>query len=88
MPTYKRKPAQIEARRLLSDKVEDIAHWCGGGIVQEIDALDSTKTFVGINVPTPHGPKRAQEGDYVIKDEHGVFYTMKPVAFQMTYEDA
>ncbi len=88
MPTYKRKPEQIEARRLLSDNVEDIAHWCGGGIVQEIDALDSTKTFVGINVPTLSGPKRAQEGDYILKDEHGDFHTIKAVEFQMTYEDA
>lgn len=87
MPTFKKKPVEIEARRLYPDKVEDIAHWCGGGFVREIDALDPSKTFVGINVPTPDGPKRAQEGDWIVKDQYGAFYIMKPAIFQMTYED-
>ncbi len=86
MPTYKVKAEQIEARRLYPDKVEDIAHWCGGGIVQEIDALDSAKTFVGVNVPTLYGVVRASEGDYVTKNDRGEFDVSKPAVFQMTYE--
>ncbi len=87
MPTYKVKAAQIEARRLFADKVEDIAHWCGGGIVEETDALDATKKFVGINVPTLYGVVRASEGDYVTKNERGEFDASKPAVFQMTYEE-
>ena len=63
-----------------------VAAWCGGQIVEEIDAEDSSKRFVGVNIPTALGSMRGSEGDYVVKSERGEFFASKPSIFNALYD--
>jgi len=76
----------VEAMKLEPENVERVAVWCGGVEVQETDALDSTKKFVALNIPTLRGVERATQGWYVIRDRNGAFSTMSPEEFQNKYE--
>lgn len=62
-----------EARILTRDNAEFIAHWCGGRAVIQEDALDSSLTTPGVNVPTADGVQRAQVGDMVIRNHDGSY---------------
>jgi hypothetical protein len=87
---YRRKfaqePSVIEAVQLTKQNVEEVAAWCAGKEVTEIDALEHTITYVGLNVITWDGMARASEGDYILKDALGDFHIRKPHAFTTTYE--
>lgn len=86
MPLFKRKAAPVEARCVTKDAAEDVAQWCGGLLVTEIDAEDPGKTFVGINVPTHLGIKRASQGDWVVKGSGGEFHAASSETFLDQYE--
>lgn len=58
---------KVEAVRLTEDNVQDIAVWCGGDLVQEIDPEYPEEHRDGINVPTGSGNVRASLGMYVAK---------------------
>jgi len=78
MQSYKKlnnpNAATIEAVQLTKGNVHEVAEWCTGKEVTEIDALDPTKTYVGINVILWDGLGRVSEGDYLIKDALGEFH--------------
>lgn len=76
----------VEANQLTHDNVEAVALWCGGVSVVEHDAIDNNVTFAGINVPTPHGMQRAQEGDYIVRQLIGDFIVVKAYDFAKKYE--
>lgn len=88
MPKFRPRGPQteIEARQLTKADADDIAQWCGGLLVTEIDPLDPAKVFVGINVPTQLGVQRASQGDWVVKLKGGNFTTFDPQGFHDTYE--
>ena len=79
-------PVAVEAIRLDPTNVERAAVWCGGVEITETDALDSTKKFVAINIPTLRGAQRASEGDYIIKDRNGGFSVMSAAEFDSKYQ--
>lgn len=83
---YRKKPVEVQAIQLLPDNADEIAEWCGGSVVEEIDPIDDTKRYVGVNIPTLEGVMRASENDYVIKGVKGEFYPCKPEIFAATYE--
>jgi hypothetical protein len=58
----------FDGRTVTAGNAADIAHWCGGKLVEEEDALDPTKKYAGINVPCGTEVRRASEGDTVITD--------------------
>jgi hypothetical protein len=62
-----------EVREVWDNTAEEIAEWCGGVVVQEIDALDDTKRFLAVNVPCRYGVMRASQGCLVIKFDDGTF---------------
>lgn len=69
MRTYALKSAPeqtIRAEKLTANNAAYLTDMCGGMKVLEHDALDSSKTMVGINVPTLSGNKRLSEGDYLV----------------------
>lgn len=76
----------VEANELTHENVEAVALWCGGVSVVEHDALDHNLTFFGINVPTSNGIKRAQEGDYIVRQLIGDFIVVKSYEFSKKYE--
>lgn len=85
---YRKKAVEVEAIQLGKDNAEEVAQWCGGLIVEEIDPEDDDKRYVAINIPTLEGTMRASEGDYVIKGVRGEFYPCKAEIFAATYEVA
>lgn len=85
---YTMKAVTIEANLLTKDNAEAIAVWCGGRLVEEMDAQTPTDKYVGINIPTLEGVMRASEGDYIIKGVKGEFYPCKPDIFLATYDPA
>lgn len=83
---YCKKPEVIEAVQLAPENVDEVALWCGGQRIEEQDALDSSKIFVGLNILTLEGSMRVGEGDYIIKDALGRFYQRNCSAFEATYD--
>lgn len=83
---YRKKSVIVQAIQLAPDNAEEIATWCGGLVVQEIDPEDDEKRYDVINIPTLEGVMRASQGDYVIKGVRGEFYPCKPEIFSMTFE--
>lgn len=57
---------EVDAVKLSPDNAEYLTSFTGGVLVEEKDPFDSSKTKVGLNIPTPDGMKRCSEGDYVI----------------------
>lgn len=62
-----------EARTLSSNNATELAHWCGGVVVPQYNALDDEKVAVAVNVPTEDGVQRAQPGDTIIEIYHNTF---------------
>ena len=68
---YKTISEEITGVSITKDNCEEVAEWCGGEVVTEQHAMDSTVTYCGINVPTINGVERASESDFVIKNSRG-----------------
>lgn len=83
---YRKKAVAIEANELTKENAEAVALWCGGRLVEEMDAINLDKKYVAINIPTLEGVMRASEGDFVIKGVQGEFYPCKPGIFHATYD--
>lgn len=66
-----------EARNLTENNAEELAHWCGGRVVAEHDALDHENWTPGINVPVKDGVQRASKGDTIIRKNDGTFEIFK-----------
>jgi hypothetical protein len=82
---YRSKAQYVEAIQLTPSNVQEVAEWCGGMVVEEIDPQDNSK-LVALNIPTLEGPVRASENDFVIKGSGGQFSTMHPNAFDRRFE--
>ena len=76
----------VEVNQLTHDNAEALAFWCGGVAVTEHDALRHDITFAGVNVPTPNGMMRAQEGDYIIRFTSGSFLRLNSSDFERLFE--
>lgn len=83
---YRLVAGVVEAMQLTPQQVQAAALWCGGMEVEEIDPMDSTKKFVGLNIPTLDGVKRAGQGDYILKHLSGQFEVMSLREFEAKYE--
>lgn len=68
-----------EARNLTENNAEELAHWCGGRLVREHDALDHSKSTPGINVPVGNDVQRASVGDTIIRKNDGKFEIFKGI---------
>jgi hypothetical protein len=85
---YKRRPNPVQAVSITKDNVEEVAIWCGGEPVTEIDALHKTVTYVGINVPTVNGVERASETDFIFKNPRGEICVERYSRFLHEYEES
>ena len=88
MQLYRRKDtgAEVEAIQLTKENIQEVAEWCVGQEVKEIDSLDNSKTYVGLNFISWDGMARASEGDYIIKDPLGNFISRWGSSFEETFE--
>lgn len=83
MPTYRKKPVEIEARQLTRETFHDIAKWAE---VQECWGLDAP--IPSLHIQTLEGLMHAKLGDYVIRDVSGQVHPCDPDIFAATYEPA
>lgn len=81
--TYVKKAVRVKAMRLDEDNAQDVAHWCGGQVV-ELTYIPGEGQ--GVEIPTLEGTMTAIPGDFVIKGTRGEFYPCKPEPFQDTFE--
>lgn len=78
--------AEVEAVQLTKENVKEVADWCTGQEVTEIDSLDNTKSYVALNFISWDGMARASEGDYIILDPMGNFLSRWGHAFEEAFE--
>lgn len=76
---------EVEAIVLSPENVDELECWTGGLQIVEHDALDHEKTFVGLNISTPDGMRRASEGDFVIHKD-GYWFVCKPGFFLTNWQ--
>lgn len=86
---YRRKdgePGDVHVNQLTKDNATELTLWCGGVQVEEMDAFDASKKYVGINIPTQFGIQRASEGDFIVRGDNGDFWPITPWRFEKIYE--
>lgn len=76
---------QVEAVRLTEDNAVEVAVWCGGTLVDEIDPEHPDEKQPGINLNTHMGVKRASLHMYVVKAGEG-FFTTSNRRFESIFE--
>lgn len=72
---YRKKPIEIDARKVTKKRVKFIAKWCRSVAHSE-----------GITIYTLEGRMLARFGDWIIRGVNGEFYPCKPDIFEKTYE--
>lgn len=75
----------IEAAQLTADNAPEIATWCGGFVVEEIDPMDGER-YPALNIRTPHGNKRLSQGHYVMHFDN-LFYVIQAGLFESMYKE-
>lgn len=89
MPKEYRRTGDILAEQLTSENADELALWCAGMVVEEIDPEDETNKYVGINVPTFNGIIRVSEGAYLVYNRRtGDFSSMSKSSFESLHEEA
>lgn len=66
-----------EARTLTKENAVEIAEWCDGILVEELDSLDHSATSPGINLMCVVSVQRASVGDVIIRGHDGKFRIYK-----------
>jgi len=87
MGSYQRKIETVDARQLTVDNVDILAQWCGGMKVEEKNPRDPSDVYVGLNVPTISGGLRVSQGDWLVKQENGVFVKYTAFDFNRQFEE-
>lgn len=77
---------EVEAVLLTKENVAEVVAWCDGHQVEEVDALDPDKKYVGINFDSWQGRARVSEGDYLVKDPLGDFLVRWSEEFEAQFE--
>ncbi len=85
---YQAKPVIIEAVQINSldyDGLCEIVQWCGGVAKDNDDPGMGDK--VVLVIPTLEGVSlQANDGDYIVRDHTGAFYSVKSGFFETKYE--
>lgn len=84
--TYRKIPESVQALQLSDESADAAARWTGGRKIDEVDPFDSSKTQVGMNIPTLSGVVRASAGDYILQAESGGFSILSSENFEAQYE--
>jgi hypothetical protein len=92
MATYRKKPVEVEAVRLMNteESILKVVSFLGYGSIVEGEEvrliLEMVRANEGISIATLEGTMKADFGDYVIRGIQGEFYPCKPNIFEATYE--
>lgn len=87
MPTYRKKPVEVEAMQFdgTKDSANHVLAWIGRS---EGDAKRAhiRQPELGLTISTIEGDMHASPGDWIIRGVQGEFYPCKPDIFAATYE--
>lgn len=84
MPTFRKKPVEVEARQFDGDNGSSLCEWMHrNGLEMASFMLDGT----GVLIPTLEGVMRAEAGDWIVRGTEGEFYPCKPAPFAATFEE-
>lgn len=92
MPTFRKKPVEVEAFKLGTDPMPDWfcdARSANQVVTYSVDNRDGDPFESNLShaiICTLEGDHRAELGDYVIKGVKGELYPCKPDIFDMTYD--
>jgi hypothetical protein len=75
----------VMAMQVTAENLEQAVSFCNGQPVVEYDALDTSKSYAAVNVPTSDGVKRASEGDYLVKELGGQVTVVRKNTFERYY---
>jgi hypothetical protein len=82
---FKKRPVVVMARRFTNPNDIDLAAWCDGELIRNIDE-DGQTTHAQIDIATLEGVMSALVGDWIIRGVQGEFYPCRNDIFQATYE--
>jgi hypothetical protein len=84
---FRTQPLEIEAVRFDGSNAEDVIEWVGSDLCEPCAAArgDFIRSLL---VTTPEGARRADTGDWIIKEGLGVFYPLKADLFETRFMPA
>lgn len=90
MPTFVKKPVEIEAFQFLPDddsSMDDLTEWLSGA--NYVLTVNAGGAVTQLEVTTIHGEQAVvRPGDWVIAEPvRGRYYPCKPGIFETTYEE-
>lgn len=86
---FKEDNTIVLAEQLTPENADELAHWCNGVVVEEIDPEDESNRYVGINVPSFDGAVRVSEGAYLVYNRRtDGFSSMSKSTFESLHEEA
>lgn len=83
---FRKRSVVVKARRFTRHDDVDLAHWCKGDLVNNIDPETGEVTHAQIDITTPEGVMSALLGDWIIRGAAGEHYPVKASTFEATYE--
>jgi|KBSSwiStaDraftv2_1062776.scaffolds.fasta_scaffold202696_2 hypothetical protein len=84
---FRTQSPEIEAVRFDGSNAEDVIEWVGSDLCEPCDA-GSGDFILSLLVTTPEGARRADTGDWIIKEGLGVFYPLKADLFETRFQPA
>lgn len=90
-PSYfNRKINRVEAIRVTSSNVLEVARWTGGEVVKSEASLNNQPSYLAptgaiLDIPSLDGALPVLHGEWVLKDEEGKFSVMENKRFQSEY---
>lgn len=79
--TYRKRPVQVDAMRLMQDNAQIVLDW-----IERTGGQCAYSGPIGLDIFTPEGTMLARWGDYVIRGVRGEHYPCAPDVFAETYE--
>jgi hypothetical protein len=84
---FRTQSLEIEAVRFDGSNAEDVIEWVGCDLCEPC-AAGSGDFIRSLLVTTPEGTRRADAGDWIIKEGLGVFYPLKAELFETRFQPA
>lgn len=78
---------KVTARQVTQDSITVISVWCHAPVVSEQDALMPEVVYQALNVPTNDGPRRASDGNFVVRHSDGSFEVVKAYEFRSSFRE-
>lgn len=82
---YRKKPIEIEARRLTPETIDSIKRWIGASARIHTDGVPLGAP-IKLAINTLEGIMLADFGDFIVRGVQGEFYPVRDDIFAATYE--